>query len=586
MRRKHLLSLFMLSMGVALLVAAMLVGVATAKSHVHAKASGGNLIVTQVGAFDTLDPELAYVSNDWGALYNTDLLLLNLPSKPGQAGLQLLPEAAASYPTISKSGLVYTFHIRSGMKFNTGQPVTAANFQRAFERNLSPKMFAPYGIYDGLDVFLVGGQAFAQTGDYSHDSSGGCDTSKGAGPKCSTNPPQHISGISAKGLTLTIHLTKVVPQFETIMGMQWFAALPTNMPYSNSDSGILTYAAAGPYYIASNNLTSLTVLKRNTHFPKALSKNWPSNPSQIIIKSYPSSNGDPQLLQAEKNQVDIAAVPSQDVAKTIKKYGVNKTRFYVGPTTCITWNALNTKSQNGTTSTTKIRQALNYGLSRAAIINFAGPLSGTASDQLLVPAIPGYKKFTQYPSDANTAKAQQIGGSALKGAPLVIYYRQASVYQTNVAEYIESQATKLGMNPSLQASDPTNFYGALMTKSIAEGANGYNITAYGGWCADYPDGYDYFNVNFDGRTIGDTGNTDYMYFNNTSFDKQMDKAASETGAKRAADYGALDKVFMTKYAPIIPTQIGNTRWVTSNRVSNWIYSKWWGQPLWNAVVLK
>jgi hypothetical protein len=24
----------------------------------------------------------------------------------------------------------------------------------------------------------------------------------------------------------------------------------------------------------------------------------------------------------------------------------------------------------------------------------------------------------------------------------------------------------------------------------------------------------------------------------------------------------------------------------SNRVSNWIYSKWWGQPLWNAIVLK
>ncbi len=564
MRRKHLLSVFMLSMGVALLVATMFVGMAAAKSHHSAKAAGGNLIVTQVGAFDTLDPQLAYVSNDWGLLYNTQLLLLNFPTKGGQAGLQLVPQAAKAYPTISKNGKVYTFHLRPGLRFSNGSKVTAANFVRSFERNLSPKMFAQYGIYDGLDQFLVGGKAFA------------------------AGKAQHISGIKAKGLTLTIHLTKVVPQFESIMGMPWFSAIPANMAYSNRDSGILRYASAGPYYIASNNLTSLTVLKRNSHFPKNkyFSSNWPANPDQIIVKSYPSSNGDPQLLQAEKSQVDIATVPSQDVAKTIKTYGVNKGRFHVGPTTCILWNALNTKSANGTTSDFRIRKALNYALSRKAIINFAGPLSGAPSDQILVPAIPGYKKFTAYPSTGNLTKAAKVGGSALKGAPLVIYYRQASIYQTNVAEYIQAEATKLGMNPSLQASDPTNFYGAIETKATAEGPDGYNITAYGGWCADYADGYDYLNVNFDGRTIGDTGNTDYMYFNNAKFNRQMDHAALLTGAARANAYGQLDKTFMTKYAPLIPTQIQNDRFMSSNRVTNWIYSKWWGQPFWNAIVLK
>jgi peptide/nickel transport system substrate-binding protein len=560
MRRKSLLSLFMLSMGVALLVAAMTVGTAAASHKAQAK-GGGNLIVTQVGAFDTLDPQLSYVSNDWGLLYNTQLLLMNLPTNGGPKGLQLVPQAATSFPTVSKNGKTYVFHIRKGLKFNTGAPVTAKNFQRSFERNLSPKMFAQYGIYDQLDQMLVGGAAFA------------------------AGKTQHISGIKAKGLKLTIHLTKVVPQFTSIMGMQWFSAIPKNMPYSNSDAGILKYASAGPYYIKSNNLTSLTVLAKNKHFPKSLKKKWPANPSQIIVKSYPSSNGDPQLLQAEKNQVDLAAVPSQDVAKTIKKYGVNKGRFKVGPTTCITWNSLNTRSANGTTSSPAIRKAMNYLLSRNAIINFAGPLSGAPSDQILVPAIPGYKKFTTYPAAGSFSKAKSIAGSKANGAKLVIYYRQASVYQTNVAEYIESQATKLGMKPELQAADPTNFYGALETKSTALGPNGYNISAYGGWCADYPDGFDYFNVNFDGRTIGDTGNVDYMYFNNSSFNKQMDKAAAATGAKRAQLYGALDKTFMNKYAPLIPTQIGNTRTMTSNRVQNYIYSKWWGQPFWNAIKL-
>jgi len=559
MRRKYLLSLFMLSMGVALLVAAMTVGPAAASHQAQAK-SGGTLVVTQAGtAFDTLDPQLSYVSNDWGLLYNTQLLLLNLPSKGGQKGLQLVPEGAKSFPTISKNGKTYVFHIRKGLKFNNGKPVTAANFQRSFERNLSPKMYAPFGVYDQLDKWLVGGVAF----------------NKGQ--------TQHISGIKAKGLKLTIHLTKTVPQFTTVMGMQWFAAIPKNLPYASRKAGILKYASAGPYYIASNNLTSLTVLKRNTHFK--MHKLWPANPSQIIVHTYPTSNGDPQLLQAEKNQVDISGVPSQDAAKTIKKYGKSGGRFHYGPTTCITWNSLNNQAQNGTTNTVAARKALNYAVSRNAIINFAGPLSGQPSDQVLVPAIPGYKKFNAYPAGGSLAKARQVAGNSLNGKKLVVYYSHSSVYQTNVAEYIESQASKLGMRPSLQAADPNDFYGALQTKATAEGPNGYNVTAYGGWCADYPDGFDYFNVNFDGRTIGATGNTDYMYFNNAAFNKQMDKAAAATGAKRAAMYGALDKTFMNKYAPIIPTQIANTEWVASTRVHNWVYSKWWGQPLWNAVKL-
>src|SRR5581483_10465844 len=112
--------------------------------------------------------------------------------------------------------------------------------------------------------------------------------------------------------------------------------------------------------------------------------------------------------------------------------------------------------------------------------------------------------------------------------------------------------------------------------------NGYNITAYGGWCADYFDPYDYINVNFDGRTITAAGNVDYMYFENHGFDLKMDQASHATGAQRAKLYAALDKTMMTKFAPIIPTQVANTRIMTSKRVGNWIYSTYFGQPFWNA----
>jgi peptide/nickel transport system substrate-binding protein len=371
--------------------------------------------------------------------------------------------------------------------------------------------------------------------------------------------------------------------------MPWFQAISPTLPYSNNAGGILKYASGGPYYIAQNDNQSLTVLKRNPHFPSTsyFSKNWPSNPTSITVKSDVNSNGTPELLEAEKGQVDLAGVASQDVNAVQSKYGHNNGGpFHVGPTTCITWNALNNEYHGGVgTAKFDVRKALNYALSRNAINSFAGQYAGTPSEQVLVPAIPGYKKITYYGGAGNLTKAKQVGGSDLKNAPLVIYYRSTSHYQTAVAEYIQSQANKLGMNPSLQTSDPSGFYHPLMTRSIALGKNGYSITAFGGWCADYADGFDYINVNFDGRTIGATGNTDYEYFQNKQFNQDMDHAASLTGKARATAYGNLDAEFMHNYAPIIPTQISNSRIFASSRVHNWVYSTWWGQPFWNAIKL-
>jgi len=565
MHRKSLLSMFMLSMGVALLAAAMVVGTASAKTQ--QRATGGNLIVTQAGTgFDTLDPQLSYVSNDWGLLYNTELTLLNFPTKAGVNGTKLIPQAAASFPTITSGGKVYTFKIRPGLKLSDGSKVGCANFVRSFERNLSPHMYAAYGVFDGLDVFLKGGTAFANGNS------------------------QHISGLTCpNALTLKIQLTQVVPQFTSIMGMPWFMAIPVSMPYNNTPGGVLKYASGGPYYINSNNNDTLTVLKKNSHFPTStyFHANWPANPTSITIKSNVNSNGTPELLQAEKGQVDIAGVASQDVVAVKNKYGVNKAngQFHVGPTTCILWNAINNQADNGTTNSPANRKALNYAISRTVENNFSGPLAGADSEQILVPAIPGYHKITYYGGAGNLTAARNVSGQNLAGKDLNIYYRSSSPSQTNMAEYIQSQANKLNMHPHLVPSDPSGYYHPLMTKSIATGPGGYNITASGGWCADYEDGYDYFNVNFDGRTITDTGNTDYLYFNNVTFNSHMDAAAAKTGSARATAYGNLDEEFMHTYAPLIPKQIPNTREFTSARSHNVLYSTWWGQIFWNAIKL-
>ena len=65
------------------------------------------------------------------------------PTSPTRSGASSRRTARAGFPTVSKDGKTYTFTVRPGMKSNTGQTLTAANFAFAINRVLNPKMQSP-----------------------------------------------------------------------------------------------------------------------------------------------------------------------------------------------------------------------------------------------------------------------------------------------------------------------------------------------------------------------------------------------------------------------------------------------------------
>jgi ABC-type transport system substrate-binding protein len=551
MRRKQVLSLFMLVTGIALLVAALTVGPATSATKKAGSAEalkGGTLKLNENSQdFDFVDPGLAYRTDDWAMLYSTAEQLVSFPEKAGAAGSQLYPQAATAFPTVSKDGKTYTFHIRPGLKFSDGTPVTAAAFQRAWERNLSPKMGSPLGVNVGTQDMVVGGAAFL------------------------AGKAQHISGISAKGLTLTFRLTSPNPTFVSILGMQWFDAVKPNMPYTST--GLNTFASAGPYYIASRDPGRSTVLKRNPYYKG----DRPANPDQIVFT--PNVNIDQSLLQVKAGQsdLDIAGVPPTAAAGLASQYGVNKSRFYVGATSCVNYMGLNTA--RAPFDNVNLRKAVEYAIDRPAQVRLLGAYAGKRTSQILVPGIPGYKPFNAYPlAGADIAKAKQVGGSAIASAPTVNVVHTTSTYSTNRAQVAEYNLKQVGFKINDQPTPATNYYQVIETKGTS-----YNLVTNGGWCADYFDPYDYLNVLFDGRKLQAANNVNYTYFNNADFNKGLDHAASLSGAARAAAYAKLDQDLMVKYAPAVPYLISTNRYFTSSRVKNWIYSSYFGEPYFNAL---
>ena len=184
------LTLGALAAGVVLLGAA---GCGSSNSSSNAAGSGGNtsaipphqnggtIKIALAGNIDYLDPALAYYQSTWQIEYSTCVKLTNYPDLPGDAGRVITPEAASALPTISADGLTYTYTVPAGkFKFNTGEPVTAATFQHALERDLNPKQASYFGAVF-LAPFIKGAS------DY-----------KG-------KPGEHVSGITVPGDQLTIH---------------------------------------------------------------------------------------------------------------------------------------------------------------------------------------------------------------------------------------------------------------------------------------------------------------------------------------------------------------------------------------------
>jgi oligopeptide transport system substrate-binding protein len=110
--------------------------------------------VTEASAPETIDPQRN--SSVDGAIYLVHLSEGLMKYKYHGGGVE--PGLAESYD-ISDDGLVWTFHLRSGLKWSDGQPLTAHDLEYTWKRLVDPVTASPYAFDVG--VFVKNGDAVA-----------------------------------------------------------------------------------------------------------------------------------------------------------------------------------------------------------------------------------------------------------------------------------------------------------------------------------------------------------------------------------------------------------------------------------------
>jgi peptide/nickel transport system substrate-binding protein len=514
------------TIGAALLVllAALVVAGGAAA---HSQKTGGTLSVDLTTDLDYTDPALSYLSTGWELEYATCLKLVNYPDANGPRASQLTPEASAGFPKVSKDGRTYDFTVNAGFtKFSNGQPVTAASFKAALDRDADPKMQSPAGAFMSD---IVGA---------------------GASP---------VSGVRVKGNHLLITMTHASPDLLARLAMPFFCAIPANLPHE--PNGVETPPSAGPYYVASRTPNKSIVLKRNPYYKGKR----PHNADQI---AYTVGNSlDAIYLRVQQGATDYAAsgIPPASYAEAAQKYGVNKGQFWVKPLLSTQYLAFNT-SRGIFKNNVQLRKAVNQAIDRHAMLAQSGFLAGTKSDQILPPGMAGFRDADLYPLKQPNLKAAQRLAQGHTGDGNVALYEGNRGASPLRAQIIQFNLKQIGLNVDVHL-----FPRAVQLEKEGTRGEPFDI-ADESWGADYADPYDFINVLLDGRNIQDQNNNNFSYFNDPKFNQEMLKASLLSGNARYSAYGNLDVAIMQQAVPWAPRSNASNRMLVSKRFGCFTYS--------------
>lgn len=413
---------------------------AVEKSH-----RGGTLTVWAPSAFfDSKDPALAYTALTWNILSLTNDGLVGFQRTGGLEGTTLVPDLARSLPVPIDGGRTYTFQLRPGLRYSTGEPVRPEDFRRAIERvfgNLDA------GGYPSGGVQYLSGIVGAQ----------GCNRTPG-------EPCDLSGGILADDATgtVTFRLSAPDPDFLYALAMPFAFAVPAGSPDVLADGD--TFPATGPYVIDRLEPGNEVVLTRNPEFRTWSETARPDGfPDRIVWRL--GSDPDGMVADTLNGEADLVFVPPPD---QIAELGSSHAgQLFLTPRPNITYMSLDTRVPPF--DDVRVRRALNFAVDRGVVETLSGG-DIRATCQILPPNLPGYTPYcpyTRHPDGTWTApdlvKAQELVDRSGTVRTKVAVWASDGAYpiSVTVGHYFRDLLAQLGYRASLKVVGFTQWSRAI-----------------------------------------------------------------------------------------------------------------------------
>jgi peptide/nickel transport system substrate-binding protein len=555
------------------------------------KTPTGTLKIVATSGYDHIDTVPAYYTADYMLERAYARQMLSYPTVPtttttGAAWVKATtpePDISTVVPTaanggISASGLVYTFHIKPGVSWDTtpARPVTANDFIREFKAFCNPVSPVGNGLYftstiKGLSQYCTAEGAYF--------------ASKKAHPPTAANiagfqNANTISGITAPSAsTLQITLLQPASDFNFMMALPFTSARPAEYDAYVPNSLQLDQhtISDGPYAI-----TALTPTKSLTMSPNPAWKQSTDTLRHQYVKSIVVTMGvasaATQLaeMQAGNGTEDLpmdTAINPPSIPVLLASKSPN---FKIWPwSNTFPYVVFNLRSPNsgGAAGKLLVRQAIEYGINKVAVQKvYGGPAVATIINTAVPPGSAGYQPYNLYPDNngqGNTAMCKKDLAQAgyAHGVTLTYLYPNDSV-NTQAFAAIQASLKPCGVNLTGKPEVGSSFFVDLGNAPENNKANQWDL-GQPGWIADW------FGAN-NGRTtlqpLYETNcvvnTTNYGCFHSPAVDALVKKAETDQNPATSPPLWHQVDVDVMKQAVIVPLTSQQFPLFSSKRVHN------------------
>jgi YVTN family beta-propeller protein len=339
---------------------------------------GGVLKLTSAKSLNpTIDPVLAEEDLQAQILHLTNDGLVGFKQVGGLDGAALVADLATARPRPTDGGTTYTFQLRPGIRYSTGQVVTPEDVRWSIERGFKMRSM----IHSETFWEVIGADACTRR-------PATCQLSKGIVTDSSAN-------------TVTIHLTHPDPDF--LLNLAWPNAfvVPTGTPAK--DVGTTAVPATGPYMIQAFVPKRSLTLVRNPRF-REWSRDAQPDGYPDRIEWNLAGGGWPHRRDTAVDAVERGQADYYDDQPSSRRVDELTTR-YAAQTHLYTYQGsfqmyLNTRLPPF--DDLRVRRAVAYAVDRRAVQQLY-PGKAEISCQLLAPNFPGYQPYCPYTLDPGPA---------------------------------------------------------------------------------------------------------------------------------------------------------------------------------------
>jgi peptide/nickel transport system substrate-binding protein len=463
---------------------------------------------------DYLDPGLAYTVQGWSIMLPVHLGLVTYKLENGPEGATLIPALAEDLPEISDDGLTYKFTLRDGINYSDGKPVKASDFKNTIKRLYqidSPGV----GFFTGIK----GAEQYAET-------------KKG-------DIPGIVVDDNAR--TIEIQLTKPQGDFLYVLATMFASVVPSGTPAK--DQSTATIPSTGPYMIESYTPNRSVSVVRNPEW-QGIDDIADGNPDKMTFNVIEEDSAALQSVIDGQNDYNFHTIPVDRLGEVQNQYA-DQLKLYTPANTYYFF--MNTRLKPF--DKLEVRQAVNYGVDRDAVVRLYGGLAAP-TENVLPPTYPQYEKISMYPHDLEKAK-QLVQQSGYAGMNVTVYASSRETSQKQ-GEYGTDILNQIGFKAKLKVLDPSVYFttiGNQRTKAQFGVAN---------WFQDYPHPLNWFDTLLNGNRITEEHNNNYSNADVSEVNAKIEelKKLSEVNDDTNAQWAEVDKMVAENalWAPVVNRQ--------------------------------